>query len=563
MIQTLVIENVALIEKTTLEFDDKLNCISGETGSGKSIMLDALSFVFGGRTERSLIREGSGFMRVKVIFCAVSDKVKTLLKQDYDIDCDDELYIVRELDIKGKNSCKINGETVPVMVVKKVCSMLVDLHGQSEHLAILNNAYQLKILDLYSKIAEDKLVLLNKYIDEVNEIDREIKSLGGSEAEKANLIDLYTYQINEIDNARIGVNEYDELLSEKKEMSQFEKINNVLKQVYESCARNPYNESAQDKIHDAVRGLSGISDINDNYQQLESRLKSVLLELEDINDTVSVSLRNNIFDQDRFDYIDNRLDLIKSLFRKYGGDYNKLNDYYISIQSKLNNLINSTERYHELTDEKEQVLTKIDILQEEITKIRKQAAKELSNKMQVELVTLGMPNARMDVEFSNIAERYSRDGKDAVEFMFSANLGFDLKPLNKVVSGGEMSRVMLAYKIVVASVDDIGTIIFDEIDSGISGYIAQVVAEYMARLSHKKQILAVSHLPQICAMADHNVKVEKLVDANTTHTISSVLTGVSLYEEIARLMGVAINDTGLKVSRELKENNDKYKEKIG
>ena len=209
------------------------------------------------------------------------------------------------------------------------------------------------------------------------------------------------------------------------------------------------------------------------------------------------------------------------------------------------------------------MLDKIDLVQRELTEIRKKAAEELSQKMQAELVTLGMPNARSGVHFENISERYSREGKDQVEFMFSANLGFDLKPLNKVVSGGEMSRVMLAYKIVVASIDDIGTIIFDEIDSGISGQIAQVVAEYMARLSHKKQILAVSHLPQICAMADHNVKVEKLVFGDTTHTTSSVLTGDNLYAEIARLMGVSLNDVGITVSRDLKEKNDKYKEKIG
>lgn len=562
MIQTLIIENVALIEKATLEFDARLNCLSGETGSGKSIMLDALSFVFGGRAERSLIREGADFMRVKAIFVGLCDRHKEYLKQEYNIDCEDELFISRELDLKGKNTCKINGEVVPVAVIKKICSMLVDLHGQSEHIAILNNDYQLEILDLFSKTAEDKKVKLNELIDEINLIDQNIKALGGSEQEKSNLIDLYSYQIKEIEDAKITENEYENLTAEKKEMSQYEKINLALKSAYEASGKNLFTESAQDRLHEAIKFLAPISDINEHYGEILSRLKSVLIEVEDINETIVTDMRNNVFDEERFAYIDARLDTIKVLFRKYGGDYTHLMEYYHSTQEKLDNLLNSSERYNELTLKKEKLLERIDTLQDELTKIRRKASVELSKRMQAELITLGMPNARIDVAFTRISERYSRVGVDRAEFMFSANLGFELKPLNKVVSGGEMSRVMLAYKIVVASVDDISTIIFDEIDSGISGHIAQVVAEYMARLSMKKQILAVSHLPQICAMADRNIKVAKCVVKNTTHTTSSILEGENLLKEIARLMGVSENETGLKVSQELKNNNESYKQKL-
>ncbi len=562
MIQTLIIENVALIERATLEFDSKLNCLSGETGSGKSIMLDALSFVFGGRAERSLIREGADNMRVKVIFVALSDRHKQILRQEYNIDCEDELFISRELDVKGKNTCKVNGEAVPVAVIKKICAMMVDLHGQSEHLAILNNDYQLEILDLYSKSADGVIRQLNTLIDEINDIDKDIKALGGSEQEKSNLIDLYSYQIAEIENANVQDNEYEQLLSEKKEMTQYEKINLALKSTYDASCKNAFTESAEEKLNDAIRAVSGIADINEHYKELSERLRSVAIELADINDTILTDMRNNVFDEERYQYIDTRLDTIKSIFRKYGGDYNSLIEYYNSTNEKLNNLLNSNERYNELIDKKEKILTKIDSLQDELTGIRKDSSIDLSRRMQEELMTLGMPNARIEVAFNRIAERYSRKGADAVEFMFSANLGFELKPMNKVVSGGEMSRVMLAYKIVVSSVDDIGTIIFDEIDSGISGHIAQVVAEYMARLSRHKQILAVSHLPQICAMADTNIKVSKCVVNNTTHTISSVLDGDELLVEIARLMGVQTNATGLIVSAELKKNNELYKKNL-
>jgi DNA repair protein RecN (Recombination protein N) len=233
-----------------------------------------------------------------------------------------------------------------------------------------------------------------------------------------------------------------------------------------------------------------------------------------------------------------------------------------NIKNKLDNLINGQEKYNQLTIEKEQKLEKIDKIQEKLSLIRKSAAKFLKENMEKELKVLGMPNAKMDIEFSKISERYSASGFDRVEFMFSSNLGFELKPLNKVVSGGEMSRVMLAYKIVVASVDDIGTIVFDEVDTGLSGNIASVVAEYMARLSIDKQVLAVSHLPQICAMADQNIKVKKYSNNETTKTQAEILEGVDLLKEIGRLMGVEVDEKGIEVSEILKTKSTEYKNKL-
>ena len=229
MIQTLKIENVALIDSVVLHFDEKLNVISGETGAGKSIMLDSLSFVFGGRADKSLIRTGCRSMKVEAIFNNLSKKHIDIIKDKFNINCGVELFLSRELDVNGKNICQINGELVPVATVKKVCAMLVDVHGQSEHLAILDNDYQLRIVDLFSKDAENVLIELNEQIEEYKEIENQIKQLGGSESEKQNLIDLYSYQINEIENANLAEFEFEELLAEKKEMQQFEKINENLK----------------------------------------------------------------------------------------------------------------------------------------------------------------------------------------------------------------------------------------------------------------------------------------------------------------------------------------------
>lgn len=559
MLQTLRIKNVALIDEVTLNFDKQLNVISGETGAGKSIMLDSLSFVFGGRADKSLIRTGCASMKVEAIFSNLNISDKEFVKQEIGAYCDDEIFISRELDLNGKNTCKINGELTPVSTVKKVCSRLIDLHGQSEHLAILNNEYQLQIIDLFGKNIGNDLEELSNLISQLKFIEKQIHELGGTGIEKQNLIDLYSYQIQEIENANIKNNEFEELSLEKKQMQQYERIVEKLNEAKQSISGGGFDDSVINKISNSQKSMAQISELDENYLEVSNRLKSVEIELDDIKDSINSILNNLYFDEERFSYVDERLDMIKSLFRKYGEGFEKLNEYYNEISLKLDNLKNSEEKLNKLLLEKENKLSEIQSLQEKISEKRKSSAQILKEKMQTELKTLGMPNAQIDIEFSKIEEDYSLMGIDRVEFMFSANLGFEMKPLNKVVSGGEMSRVMLAYKIVVSTVDDIHTIIFDEIDTGLSGNIATVVAEYLARLSLTKQIIAVSHLPQICAMADQNIKVEKFSDEQTTHTRATYLNDEKLYLEIARLMGVEINDNGILASKQLKEKYNNYK----
>lgn len=562
MLQTLNIQNVALIERATLNFDEKLNVISGETGAGKSILLDSLSFVFGGRADKSLIRSGERSMKVEAIFSNIQPHQIEFINQTFGVDVEDELFISRELDVNGKNTCKINGELVAVAQVKKICSLLVDIHGQTDHLSILDNEYQLKTIDMFGKNSQYILSELEKLIDEYKQIEKQIASLGGSETEKQNLIDLYSYQINEIEQAKIEDGEFEALTVEKKEMSQFEKINESLNNSYNALSSAGFDESPISRVNSAVKFLQTIEELNDHYKDTNNRLRSCLIELQDIADTIKYDLNNNTFDEQRFNYVDTRIDFIKTLFRKYGGSYESLKSYHEEITEKLDNLIYGQEKYEKLCVEKQRILEQINSVQNRLTDVRKESAEKLKKELENELKTLGMPNAKLDIAFDKIAEPFSLLGADKVEFMFSANMGFELKPLNKVVSGGEMSRVMLAYKIVLSGVDDIHTIVFDEIDSGLSGNIASVVAEYMARLSKNKQILAVSHLPQICAMADTNIKVEKHSENNKTISQSVVLTGGLLHQEIARLMGANIDEVGMLASANLKCKSDNYKKSI-
>ena len=562
MIQTLKIKNVALISEVTLQFDEKLNVISGETGAGKSIMLDSLSFVFGGRADRSLIRAGESSMRVEAIFTGLNAKHIEYIEKELSIDCGDELFLSRELDVNGKNTCKINGELVPVAMVKKICLALVDVHGQSEHLAILNNDYQLQIIDMFSKNAENLLSELGMEIEEIKSLEHQLKDLGGTEAEKQNLIDLYSYQIQEIENANIKENEFEDLLAEKKAMQQFEKINESLKSAKDKLSVGSFDESVLDKVNSANKSMVSIAELNGRFLEIAERLNSVWIEIDDLATVIEDELKNNVFDQERFDYVDMRIDQIKNLFRKYGGNFENLNNYFISIKEKLNNLINSSQKYCEINEKINKKLNFIENIQIRLSEERRKSANILKQKIQNELRTLGMPNAIVDISFSRIGERFSSVGFDRVEFMFSSNIGFDLQPLNKVVSGGEMSRVMLAYKIVVSQIDDIQTIVFDEIDTGLSGNIATVVAQYMARLSLNKQIIAVSHLPQICAMADTNIRVSKSSTSDTTKTKAEILSGEELLREIARLMGVNDYEKGWAVSDDLKEKSNEYKIKL-
>lgn len=562
MLVNLKIKNVALIDSLDITFDNQLNVISGETGSGKSIMLNAMGFVFGDRLDKTLLREGTDSMRVDAFFEHLDAGVKSYIKELTGIDVEDEIVISREYCENGKTSCKLNGESVNTALLKKISSKLIDIHGQHEHQSLMDNEYQLDILDMFSRgEIEPYLDNLNIKIDELGNIKSKLSELGGNLQEKQNLIDLYKYQIEEIDTANIKEGEYEEILQQIKEMKSYEKIAERLQESYKDLAENSYITPAQDLVNDACKQTGMLLDFGEKYHAINERLNSVSVELDDISQTIYELLNDCNFDEGKLEELDNRADYIKGLFRKYGGDYQGLLKYYNEINDKLNLLENSESIHIELLNKQEKIMQEIFDLQNQITEIRKINAVEFASQIQKEIALLGMPNAKVIINISKRAEDYSRRGQDFIEFMFSANLGFEPKPLAKIASGGELSRFMLAYKIVVANLDEIDTLIFDEIDTGLSGKMAYVVAECLAKLGTCKQVITISHLPQLACMADVNFKVEKYSDSST-HTRLQKIENKELYLEIARLMGLNENSQGVQVAQDEKTKCNNYKKNM-
>lgn len=562
MLASLHIKNVALIEDNEISFGANLNVISGETGAGKSIMLDALKFVLGDRLDKTKVREGADFMKVDAIFSNLSERVSKDIELISGVEIiDGEIKLSREYSLSGKTSIRLNGELITGSTLKKITAQLVDIHGQHEHQAVLNKDFQLEILDQYSKNElNDNLIQLNDLIDKINEIDLKLKLLGGDAQEKQNLCDLYRYQLNEIESASIGENELEELETTLKEMKGSEKISQNLNEINSLLDKNSFGASAQEQICQAEKLFMQLACFGEKYEILSNRLNSVCLELNDVISTSFEILSNCQFDEKEFNKLDERVDFIKTLYRKYGGDYLSLKKYYDDISNKLNILESGEEEYRELTKKKESLIFEISELQEKITSIRKRYAGELQEKIQVEIRKLGMPNAQFSIDFSKRVERFTRKGQDEIEFMFTANLGFEKRPLAKIASGGELSRFMLAYKIVVNDLDDIDCLIFDEIDTGISGNTAIVVSQCMGRLSRGKQLIVITHLPQICAMGDDNYLVEKFSNPITKSKVS-LIKEEALNNEIARLMGL-VGEKGREFAKELKTDCENFKSSI-
>ena len=561
MLCGLNIKNVALIGETEIEFSNGLNVLSGETGAGKSVVLDSINFVLGAKADKSMIRYGEEFCLVSCVFKNYPKSVSDVLAE-YDIEDGGELVIKRKFDIKGNGYIKINGENVTAAMLKRITVELVDVHGQSEHFLLLGKGKQLECIDHGAKISAEKDELKN-VVSQIKAAENELSRLGGTPEERAMRLDILNYQINEIEKADLKDGEEEELIASRNKLLNLEKISGALSAVYD-CVLS--DGGASDLLGKAAQAIKGITALGQEYEKIADDICECLDALNAIGETAH-DLSDDLDAGDlNPDEIDKRLETYRNLKRKYGGDLRAVNEYLKNAQNEKNDLSSYESHCEALNEEISSLREKAYALCLELSEKRKAYSEKFCCNVTEKLKQLGMPGAMFSVEFAPIKkldeiENFSSGGLDEIEFMFSANKGEPLKPLSKIISGGEMSRFMLAIKTQAQSV--CGTYIFDEIDAGLSGAAAGIVAKNFAEIAADRQIIAISHLPQISAMSDKSILIVKTESGEKTYTEVKLLGKNEKIDEVVRLIGGESGDeTAKKHAEHMIEEADEFKRSL-
>ena len=538
MITTLHIKNVGIIDDLTIDFNEGFNVLTGETGAGKTLIIGSLAILAGGRFSKEIIRNGKDFSFIEANFyCPQNEQA-----------IEGNIIVSREVHSNGRNSCKINGRLATVNELKEFMNQIIDIHGQHDSQLILNPMQHIIYLDKFiGKELEDNL---NKYkvkLAEYNTLKQELKNTYGEDQEKERRLDLLRYQYNEIEQANLKENEEEELEEKHKIMQNAEKLKDNLCEV-----DNELNENAVVAISNAIRSLEKIQDCGSKYTEKLSILKSSYYDIQELARDLSYMREDVNFDEEERNQIENRLDLIYSLKRKYGNTISEILKYSSKVEEEIHKIENLDE-YHK------KIKAKINVLKQELLEIannmtntRKKYAKELSTKINKELKDLEMPNARFEIQVDT-ADKFYETGIDEVEFMICTNIGEELKPLIKIASGGEMARIMLAIKNVLADVDEVSTLVFDEIDTGISGKASKAVAEKMKSIAKSHQVICITHLPSIAAKGDHNYYISKQTKENKTYTQIKKLNEEETIEEIARISSGEVTEIAKAHAQELRK----------
>lgn len=555
MLEYLHIKNVALIDEQFINFSEGLNILTGETGAGKSMVIDSINFVLGEKVSKDFIRSGETNALVEVLFFLKEQKTLEAIKNlDVELDAYNSLLISREINKNGRTVCKINGRGTTMNIIKEISSILIDIHGQHQHQSLLNSSKHIVLLDQF---CGDKLQILKnelyKEYREYKSIQDKIKQLTGDEKERQQKIDILQYQINEIETAKLKPNEEEDLLQQRKILAGAEKLNSNIKEIGILLNGDDSNYTgAVDQLNKIANLLKESSDIDLSLSELTALSQNITVQLEEL----AVDLRRYNKDIDsspeQLFEVETRLDLIYNLKKKYGSNIQEILDFYNKIKNQLDFISNSEQELQKLDAGLKLQYNKISKLCEKITEIRKSKSVDIQTYIENTLTELEMKSAKFKIQITKKQE-FNENGWDNIEFLISANVGEPLKPLAKIASGGEMSRVMLALKTVLADVDNIESLIFDEIDTGVSGRTAQKVAEKMAIISKNHQILCITHLPQIAAMADSHYLIEKIEQNNKTVTKIYDLDEQHSILELARLIGGAtITNTTITAATEMK-----------
>ena len=536
MISTLHIKNIGIIDEIMIDFSKGFNILTGETGAGKTLIIGALGIVAGGRFSKEMIRKGENHSFVEV----------SIYLPNHPKAVDGNIIISREIFENGRNTCKINGRLVTVNELKEFMNNIINIHGQNDNQNLLNKENHIKYLDKFlgkeflSK-KNEYTELYNKYVD----INRKLKENYGDEKEKQRKLDLLYYQVNEIKNANLKINEDQELEEQRNLIVNAEKISKSL-----NAADMQINENALNSISIAIKNLEKIEDINIKYQKTLSSLKSNYYDLQEIAIDLSHYNSDTSFEEEERDEIENRIDEINDLKRKYGNTIEEILNYKNEVEEEIDKIENLEEKNKTLKTELTKITVELEKRAVELHEIRQKHGIKLENKINSELTDLEMPNAKFKINIENT--NFNKDGTDEIEFMITTNKGEDFKPLIKTASGGEMSRIMLAIKTVLSDVDEVPILIFDEIDTGISGKAGNAVGEKLKTISKNHQVIIVTHLASIAAKGDSNYYIYKEVEGDNTKTRIKNLNEQEVIEEIARIASGIVSEISLKHAMELR-----------
>ena len=556
MLQLLHIENIAIIERADIEFEKNFNALTGETGAGKSIVIDSLGAVLGNRTSRDLIRTGASKAFVSATFDGVGDKYPVLAENG--IDCEDgTLLLQREIHSDGKNVCRANGRPITVTQLKSIGNELLNIHGQHEGTALLDETQHLAYLDRFGRM-EPRLEAYGKRYDAMHATQREIEALQMDEAEKARRVDTLKHQIAELERAELKEGEEETLLARRNILRNGEKFIAAISEADYCLNGGDENGGAAPAIKQAGDAIHSLRGLGDEFIDLSERLEALYSEAYDLAMTVRDKREEFDFSPEELDAAESRLDQLYRLKKKYGGTVEEMLDYLARSKDELDRIEYADDRIAQL--EKKLSEQKAAVVKEaqELSDARKAAARTLETEILRELTELDMPKVRFAIDFTE--KEPDATGMDEVRFLMSANVGEELKPIHKIASGGELARIMLALKNVFAAQESVMTMVFDEVDTGVSGRAAQRVAEKLAKVSREKQVLVVTHLPQLAAMADTHFSVEKGEENGRTLTKVTELDRAARARELARLTGgESVSETMLRGAEELLDGAEAFK----
>lgn len=534
MINTLHIKNIGIIDEISIDLNSGFNVLTGETGAGKTLIIDSLEILAGGRFSKEMIRKGEEYSFVEMSVSTNSSK--------------EDIILSREINMNGKNLCKINGRMVTVAELKSFMEKLLDIHGQHDNQSLLNSGVHIKLLDKFAgnELKTLKLDYLEKY-SEYKRLKEEIAKNYGDDKERQRKLDLLKYQANEIEEAGLIKGEEEELEEKKKRILNSEKISKNL-----GIAENEILNVALDSVATAMKALEKIEDINDEYRESSETVRSIYYDLEDCGRNISRYVSDIYFDDREIEEVESRLNLISSMKRKYGNNTHEILKYKEEVEKEVYEIENLEEYTNKLKSDLKSLEDEMKDICKKMHDIREKISNVLSEEVQKDLIDLEMKNTKFRVSINyDDSNEFNDNGQDAVEFLIMTNVGEDYKPLTKIASGGEMSRIMLAIKRVLADVDEVETLVFDEIDTGISGVAASKVADMMKKISKTHQIICVTHLATIAAKGDSNYYINKEVKEGKTKTNVSLLTDNKLVEEIARIASGEVTKVSIQYAKEL------------